>query len=56
MSRGLSAESTGPAAGEDLGIALQHILWACDFSGCSAGALRFAIPLAPCAVLAVRRT
>lgn len=32
--------------GEAPGIALRRILWACDFSSCSAGALRFVIPLA----------
>jgi nucleotide-binding universal stress UspA family protein len=46
MTNVLSASATGPAAGEDPGVALRHLLWACDFSECSSGALRLAIPLA----------
>jgi nucleotide-binding universal stress UspA family protein len=34
------------SSGEAPGIALRHILWACDFSSCSVGAMRFVIPLA----------
>lgn len=34
------------SSGETPGIALRLILWGCDFSSCSTGALRFVIPLA----------
>jgi nucleotide-binding universal stress UspA family protein len=46
MSHLLSVHAPGSSAVGNPGLALRHILWACDFSGCSAGALRFAIPLA----------
>jgi uncharacterized protein len=47
MSHLLSVHAPGSSSdGGDPGLALRHILWACDFSGCSTGALRFAIPLA----------
>jgi len=35
-----------PVSGEAAGISLRRILWACDFSTSSMGALRFVIPIA----------
>jgi nucleotide-binding universal stress UspA family protein len=46
MSHVLSAASPRSSVRDDPRVALRHILWACDFSECSAGALRLAIPLA----------
>ena len=46
MSHVVSVASPGSSAEDDPRLALRHILWACDFSDCSAGALRLAIPLA----------
>ena len=46
MSHVLSAASPRSSVEDDPRVALRHILWACDFSECSAGALRLAIPLA----------
>jgi len=41
-----SGADPSSSSGEAPGIALRRILWACDFSSCSAGALRFVIPVA----------
>jgi hypothetical protein len=46
MSHVISAATPGSSAREVPDVALRHILWACDFSGCSAGALRFVVPVA----------
>jgi nucleotide-binding universal stress UspA family protein len=46
MTNALPVAAPGPPAGADPGIALRHLLWGCDFSECSAAALRRAIPLA----------
>jgi len=46
MTNALPVSAPASSAGADPGVVLRHLLWACDFSECSVGALRFAIPLA----------
>jgi nucleotide-binding universal stress UspA family protein len=42
----LPASTPVTSGGQGPEIDLRHVLWACDFSECSTGALHFAIPLA----------